>query len=150
MTGYDLVAIVNLLEDWNKKDYGFALYKEEYELLRTENFDNTLVVVNAKGENRRILGKVKEILSLEEYGKNPTAQVVGVANMEAYAKRKDEQERINNIKALESKIKKKIDREISKRKTIEYYEKMAEQYSDNEVLGELVKQLKELENEKGE
>ena len=28
MTGYDLVAIVNLLEDRNKKDYGFALYKD--------------------------------------------------------------------------------------------------------------------------
>lgn len=49
MTGYDLVAIVNLLEDWNNKDYGFALYKEEFELLRTANFKNTLVVVNACG-----------------------------------------------------------------------------------------------------
>ena len=48
MTVCDLVAIVNLLEDKNKKDYGFALYKEEYELLRTANFNNTLVVVNAE------------------------------------------------------------------------------------------------------
>ena len=44
MTGYDLVAIVNLLEDRNKKDYGFALYKEEYELLRnSKTYENTLV-----------------------------------------------------------------------------------------------------------
>lgn len=100
MTGYDLVAIVNLLEDWNDKDYGFALYKEEYELLRTANLENTLVVVNARSKDRRILGKVKEILSLEEYGKNPTAQVVGVANMDAYAKRKEEEERIDRIKEL--------------------------------------------------
>ena len=64
MTGYDLVAIVNLLEDWNDKDYGFALYKEEYELLRSANLENTLVVVNARSKNRRVLGKVKEILSL--------------------------------------------------------------------------------------
>ncbi len=71
MTGYDLIAIVNLLEDWNKKDYGFALYKEEYELLRTANLENTLVVVKARSKDRRILGKVKEILPLEEYGKNP-------------------------------------------------------------------------------
>lgn len=99
MTGYDLVAIVNLLEDWNDKDYGFALYKEEYELLRTANLENTLVVVNARSKDRRILGKVKEILPLEEYGKNPTAQVVGVANMDAYAKRKEE-ERIDRIKEL--------------------------------------------------
>lgn len=99
MTGYDLVAIVNLLEDWNDKDYGFALYKEEYELLRSANLENTLVVVNARSKNRRVLGKVKEILSLKEYGKNPTAQVVGVVNMDAYAKRKEE-ERIDRIKEL--------------------------------------------------
>lgn len=92
MTGYDLVAIVNLLEDRNKKDYGFALYKEEYELLRSANRENALVVVNARDKDRRVLGKVKEILSLKEYGKNPTAQVVGVANMDAYAKRKEEEE----------------------------------------------------------
>lgn len=100
MTGYDLVAIVNLLEDCNKKDYGFALYKEEYELLRTANLENALVVVNARSKDRRVLGKVKEILSLKEYGKNPAAQVVGVANMDAYAKRKEEEERIDRIKEL--------------------------------------------------
>lgn len=106
MTGYDLVAIVNLLEDWNDKDYGFALYKEEYELLRTANLKNTLVVVNARSKDRRILGKVKEILPLEEYGNNPTAQVVGVANMDAYAKRKEEEERGNKINELKYLIEK--------------------------------------------
>lgn len=109
MTGYDLVAIVNLLEDCNKKDYGFALYKEEYELLRSANLKNTLVVVNARSKDRRVLGKVKEILSLKEYGKNPTAQVVGVVNMEAYAKRKEEEERIDRIKELNRLIDKKLD-----------------------------------------
>lgn len=100
MTGYDLVAIVNLLEDWNDKDYGFALYKEEYELLRRSNLDNTLVVVNARSKDRRILGRVKEILPVEEYDKNPTAQVVGVVNMDAYTKRKEEEERIDRIKEI--------------------------------------------------
>lgn len=109
MTVYDLVAIVNLLEDKKQKDYGFALYKEEYELLRTANLENTLVVVNARGKDRRVLGKVKEILSLEEYGKNPTAQVVGVANIEAYTKRKDEEERIDGIKRINRLIDKKLD-----------------------------------------
>lgn len=109
MTGYDLVAIVNLLEDCNKKDYGFALYKEEYELLRTANLENALVVVNARSKDRRVLGKVKEILSLKEYGKNPAAQVVGVANMDAYAKRKEEEERIDRIKELNRLIDKKLD-----------------------------------------
>lgn len=109
MTVYDLVAIVNLLEDKKQKDYGFALYKEEYELLRTANLENTLVVVNARGKDKRILGNVKEILSLEEYGKKPTAQVVGVANIEAYTKRKDEEERIDGIKRINRLIDKKLD-----------------------------------------
>lgn len=128
MTGYDLVAIVNLLEDCNKKDYGFALYKEEYELLRSANLENTLVVVNARSKDRRVLGKVKEILSLKEYGKNPTAQVVGVANMDAYAKRKEEQDYIDRIKEFNHLIDKKLDellelvnlvKEISGKKKLE-------------------------------
>lgn len=107
MTGYDLVAIVNLLEDWNNKDYGFALYKEEYELLRTENLENTLVVVNARSKDRRVLGKVKVVLPVSVYGKNPTAQVVGVVNMNAYMKReKEEKKRIDKINELKSLIKK--------------------------------------------
>lgn len=107
MTVCDLVAIVNLLEDQNKKDYGFALYKEEYELLRTANFNNTLVVVNARSKDRRVLGKVKVVLPVSVYGKNPTAQVVGVVNMNAYMKRgKEEEKRINKINELKSLIKK--------------------------------------------
>ena len=100
MTVYDLVAIVNLLEDKKQKDYGFALYKEEYELLRTASLENTLVVVNARGKDRRVLGKVKVILPASVYGKYPTAQVVGVVNMEVYSKRKEEEERIDRIKEI--------------------------------------------------
>lgn len=107
MTVCDLVAIVNLLEDQNKKDYGFALYKEEYELLRTANLNNTLVVVNARNKDRRVLGKVKVILPVSVYGENPTAQVVGVVNMNAYMKRKkEEKKRIDKINELKSLIKK--------------------------------------------
>lgn len=131
MTGYDLVAIVNLLEDCNKKDYGFALYKEEYELLRTANLENTFVVVNARSKDRRVLGKVKEILSLKEYGKNPTAQVVGVANMDAYMNRIEE-ERAKNIEKIKYRIEKKIDDILDGHKDL-----------DN-----LFKQLKEFESEK--
>ena len=29
MTGFSKVAIVNLVDDYNKKDYGFALYDED-------------------------------------------------------------------------------------------------------------------------
>ena len=131
MTGYDLVAIVNLLEDCNKKDYGFALYKEEYELLRSANLENTLVVVNARSKDKRVLGKVKEILSLKEYGENPTAQVVGVANMDAYMNRIEE-ERAKNIEKIKYRIEKKIDDILDGHKDL-----------DN-----LFKQLKEFESEK--
>lgn len=131
MAGYDLVAIVNLLEDCNKKDYGFALYNEEYELLRSANLENTFVVVNARSKDRRVLGKVKEILSLKEYGKNPTAQVVGVANMDAYMNRIEE-ERAKNIEKIKYRIEKKIDDILDGHKDL-----------DN-----LFKQLKEFESEK--
>lgn len=40
------------------------------------------------------------ILPLSVYGKKPTAQVIGVVNMEAYSKRKEEEERINRIKEI--------------------------------------------------
>lgn len=113
MTVCDLVAIVNLLEDHNRKDYGFALYKEEYELLRKANLNNILVVVNAKSKDRRVLGKVKVILPLSVYGKKPTAQVIGVVNMDAYMEReKEEKKRIDKINDLKSLIEKK-EREFS-------------------------------------
>lgn len=41
--------------------------------------------------------------------KKPTAQVVGVVNMEAYSKRKEEEERINRIKRINRLIDKKLD-----------------------------------------
>lgn len=36
MTGYDLVAIVNLLEDHNKKDYGFAYIRKNMNYLEQQ------------------------------------------------------------------------------------------------------------------
>ena len=35
MTGYKNIAVVNLLEDYNKKDYAFALYDEDCEVLNS-------------------------------------------------------------------------------------------------------------------
>ena len=58
------------------------------------------MVVNARNKDRRVLGKVKVILPVSVYGENPTAQVVGVVNMEAYSKRKEEEERIDRIKEI--------------------------------------------------
>ena len=86
MEGFKNVAIVNLLDDYNKKDYGFALYDEEMALLKTEDYGiklNQLVVVNARGKDNRVLGTIKDIITVEEYGKGVTAQVVGVVNMDS-------------------------------------------------------------------
>lgn len=95
MTGFNRVAIVNLLEDYSKKDYAFALYETEFRVLSVGD----LVVVNARGKDNRVLGTVKEVMSIEEYGKGVNAQVVAVVNMDAYNTRIEEENKAN-IKQL--------------------------------------------------
>ena len=141
MTGFNYVAIVNLLDDYNKKDYGFALYEEDYKLLTRPNM---LVVTNARGKDNRVLGTIKDIMTVEEYGKGVTAQVVGVVNMDAYIARVDEENRLKEIAKRKAAIEKELEAEISRRKTVEFYEEMAAKYTDNPRLAELVKELKGL------
>lgn len=147
MTGFNRVAIVNLLEDYNKKDYAFALYDEEENLIiKSWNGDefSCLVVTNAGGKDKRILGKVKLITSAEEYGKNVTAQVVGVVNMDAYNARIDEENRLKEIAKQKAAIEKELKEEINKLQTFELYEKMANEHPENPRLAELVAELKGL------
>ena len=94
MEGFKNVAIVNLLDDYNKKDYGFALYDNELGMIQTMAHCPTMVVVNARCKDNRILGTVKEIIPVEEYGKSVTAQVVGVVNMDNYVARVEEDNRL--------------------------------------------------------
>ena len=145
MEGFKNIAIVNLLDDYNKKDYGFALYDNELEMIfRTWTHYPVMVVVNARGKNNRILGIVKEIMTIEEYGKNVTAQVVGVVNMDGYIARIEEENRLKEIAKKKAAIEKELEEEINKRKSVEYYEEMAKKYSDNPKLAELVAELKGL------
>lgn len=147
MEGFKNVAIVNLLDDYNKKDYGFALYDEEMSLLKTEDYGiklNQLVVVNARGKDNRVLGTIKDIMTVEDYGKGVTAQVVGVVNMDAYNARVEEENRLKEIAKKKAEIEKALDAEIKKRKDAEYYEEMAKKYSDNPLIGQLVAELKGL------
>lgn len=147
MEGFKNVAIVNLLDDYNKKDYGFALYDEELSLLKEEDYGlklNQLVVVNARGKDNRILGTIKNVMSVEEYGKGVTAQVVGVVNMDGYIARVEEENRLKEIAKKKAEIEKALDAEIKKRKDAEYYEKMAKEYSDNPLIVQLVEELKGL------
>lgn len=142
MTGFNKVAIVNLLESYNGKDYGFALYDSEWVLIEAKS--NALVVVNAKGKENRVLGVVKEVMSLEEYGKNVNAQVVAVVNMDSYNARIEEENKAKEIAKKKAAIEKELEEEINKRKTVEFYEEMATKYSDNPRLAELVAELKSL------
>ena len=141
MTGFERVAIVNLLDDYSKKDYGFALYDEDLKLITR---DNQMVVVNARGKDNRILGTVKQVMTVEEYGKGVTAQVIGVVNMDAYISRVNEENRLKEIAKKKAEIEKALDAEIKKRKDAEYYEEMAKKYSDNPLIGQLVAELKGL------
>lgn len=141
MEGFKNVAIVNLLDDYYKKDYGFALYDEDLKLITR---DNQMVVVNARGKDNRVLGTVKQVMTVEEYGKGVTAQVVGVVNMDAYIARVNEENRLKEIAKKKAEIEKALDAEIKKRKDSEYYEEMAKKYSDNPLIGQLVAELKGL------
>ena len=140
MTGYKNIAVVNLLEDYNKKDYYFALFDEDYKGI----VEGTLVVVNARGKDQRVLGRVKEIIPVENYDKTVTAQVVAVVDETNYNARLDEEVRLKEIAKKKAAIEKELEEEIAKRKTLEFYEKMAEEYKDNPRLAELVCELKEL------
>ena len=144
MEGFKNVAIVNLLDDYSKKDYGFALYDNELGMIQTMAHYPAMVVVNARGKDNRVLGIVKEFMPVEKYGKSVTAQVVGVVNMDGYIARVEEENRLKELAKKKAAIEKELEAEINKRKSVEYYEEMAKKYSDNPKLAELVAELKEL------
>ncbi len=152
MEGYKNIAIVNLLEDYNKKDYAFALFDEDFEILCHLYYKDALVVVNANGKDNRLLGIVKEVMSVEDYysidknkGRKITAEVVGVVNMSSYVAREEEKIRLAELEKKKAAIERELEAEINKRKSVEYYEEMAKKYADNPKLAELVAELKNLE-----
>lgn len=152
MEGFKNIAIVNLLEDSYKKDYAFALYDEDWEVLNSIKNHPSMVVVNARGKDNRILGIVKETMTVEDYyysdknkGIKITAEVVGVVNMDGYNAREEEKVRLAELEKKKAAIEEELKAEINKRKSVEYYEEMAKKYSDNPKLAELVAELKSLE-----
>ena len=145
MTGFSKVAIVKLVDDYNQKDYGFALYDEDInEIVKYDTNHPLYLIVNARGKNNRVLGILKEIKTVEEYGKGVTAQVVGVVNMNAYNARIDEENRQKEISKQKASIEKELKSEIEKMNNIALYEKMAKEHPENPRLAELVNALKEL------
>ena len=145
MAEFNKVAIVNLVDDYNKKDYGFALYDEDMnEIVKYDTNHPLYFVVNARGKDNRVLGILKEVKSVEAYGKGVTAQVVGVVNMNAYNARIDEENRQKEIAKQKASIEKELKSEIDKMNNIALYEKMAKEHPENPRLAELVNALKEL------
>lgn len=145
MTGFSKVAIVNLVDDYNKKDYGFALYDEDInEIVKYDTNHPLYLIVNARGKDNKVLGVLKEIKTVEEYGKGVTAQVVGVVNMNAYNARIDEENRQKEIAKQKASIEKELKSEIEKMNNIALYENMAKEHPENPRLAELVNALKEL------
>lgn len=145
MTGFEQVAIVNLVEDYSKKDYVFALYEDEWNLIveKDPSKHPVYVVVNARGKDNRVLGIVKELMTVEEYGKNVTAQIIGVVNMDGYNARIDEENRLKEIAKQKASIEKELKSE-DKMNNIALYEKMAKEHPENPRLAELVNALKGL------
>ena len=95
-------------------------------------------------QEEKIIGILKEVKSVEAYGKGVTAQVVGVVNMNAYNARIDEENRQKEIAKQKASIEKELKSEIDKMNNIALYEKMAKEHPENPRLAELVNALKEL------
>jgi hypothetical protein len=147
MEGYKYVAIVNLVEDCYKKDYAFALYEEDYRMISFVEAVSSpaFVIVNPRNKNNRVLATVKRIIPVEEYnGTKITAEVVGVVDMNRFMRREAEKVRLEELAKKRAAIEAELEKEINKRKSVEYYEEMAKKYADNPRLAELVSELRVL------
>lgn len=147
MNNFKHVAMVRLT-DYTAKEYAFALYDKEFALLETDCKDG-LVVVNPSSKSNKVLGTITDIYETEEFYRlkgniKVTAEVIGVVNTSGHAAREAEKRRLAELAKKKAAIEKELEAEINKRKSIEYYEAMAKEYSDNPKLAELVAELKQL------
>lgn len=149
MTGFKNVAIVNLLDDYNKKDYGFAIYDTEFDMEHDikESIMGSLVVVNVRSKDNRTLGIIKDIVSIESYtGKNVTAQVIGIVNTDGYEARLEDEKKREETRKRKAALIKDVEERIRKQKDIEFYEKMAVELGEKDPeLKDLVAELRTLE-----
>lgn len=150
MENFNNVAIVQF--PGNPKKYGFAIYDEELELL--EKYNSTEVIVKSSLTGYDTLALLFEITTRKEFesrrenkGVKITAEVIGVVDKRSYDKRVAERERLEEITKRTAEIKRKLDEEIERRKTLEFYEKIVQEYSNDTELAELVKELKKLDAE---
>ena len=153
MKNYNYVAFVTMFNDTNtiKKEYAFALYDTEKELLTKPEtldlvYESPLVVVNSTSINNRALGIVKRIVNVEDYtGFKITAQVIGTVNMYGYLNRKSEEEKAAELKRKKEQLSKQIQARVEKLNNLAYYERIASQFADVDPgVVDLVSELKEL------
>lgn len=139
---YD-VAIVNLLYDDTKRDYRFALYdivkKGDYVVVNLNNHF-------ALGIIRKVLSKDSKFLYSKYRGKNVTREVVSVVNMENYYNRVKDRNSKANLEKEKRELRKQLDSKIAKLRDVEFYQKMATEFSEKDPeIAKLVNKLKELE-----
>jgi hypothetical protein len=129
------IAIVNLEDDYYKKDYGFYLYDDV-------KVGDTVVV---NPNNKFALGKIKALKTQEEYGKNVTKDVVGIVNMDTYKKRVEERNKAIELAKQRKEIQRELDAKISKLKDLEFYERMAKELGERDPeIAVMVDKLKKL------
>ncbi len=135
LTGYNHVAIIQLLEDEQKKLYTFALYDDEIFECRP----GKLVVVNPRYEENRVLGIVQRVEKRDGLDLLCVAQVVGVVDCNCY------KERINAEKeAREKELREQFAEELLGTATHFGLEAVAKLFPSNGKLVEIAENLKKL------
>lgn len=144
MEGFNNIAIVNILDDFQKKDYGFALFDTECKKAKV----GSLVIVNPRSKDNRIIGIIKDIIPKENYAKTVTKEVVGIVDMSGYIAREEETKRKQEQIKKRAEIEKQLKTKVEKLRDLEFYEKMARDYAEKDPeLMKLVNELKSLSNE---
>lgn len=136
------MAVVNLFEDYKSKDYGFALYDDDFYSAHVGDY----VIVNPL--NKPTVGVIKHILTITEYGKNVTKEVMGICDTYNYQQRVAKREFETQQKRRKNTLLKSINERINIQKDMnnyEFYNFIAEKYGekDTELLA-LVKELNSL------
>lgn len=135
MEGNYKIAVVNLVNDCNKKDYGYALFENAQV--------GDWVVVNSLGAAQ--LGAVVRIVDKSDFTTIITKEVIGVVSMDTYNQRVQERERLAKIEKEKKAIQKELDTRIARVKDLEYYEKYSQALAETDPgLTALVKRFKEL------
>ena len=150
LTGYNYVAIVNILTDCNHKDYAFALYDADFTqwqavMANAGDTDDTYFVVSANGN--WTVARLVRIVTLAEYmaennGQKPKKEVISVCDVSNYNVREACRKAEAQKEARKIALSKDIDERIAKLKDAAYYRRIADEFgSKDPELKELIDEL---------